>query len=100
MSILKEFRCSKCNKLLGKIDGRAEIVCTRCKTLNHYVNPAEDLFRKEYLGEWVKPKPAEDAASCSECEQLWSDEGTLRCRMYYNAMIEDTKEKHCRDTTM
>lgn len=32
---LKEFRCSKCNKLLGKIDGRAEIVCPRCKTVNY-----------------------------------------------------------------
>lgn len=32
--MLKEFRCSECNKLLGKIEGRAEIVCTRCKMLN------------------------------------------------------------------
>ncbi|WP_407944853.1 Com family DNA-binding transcriptional regulator [Paenibacillus albiflavus] len=31
---MQEFRCSKCNKLLGKIEGRAEIVCIRCKTLN------------------------------------------------------------------
>lgn len=31
---LQEFRCSKCNKLLGKIDGRAEIVCPRCRTFN------------------------------------------------------------------
>jgi phage FluMu protein Com len=32
--MLQEFRCSRCNKLLGKIEGKAEIVCTRCKTLN------------------------------------------------------------------
>ncbi len=31
---MKEFRCSKCNKLLGKIEGKAEIVCPRCKELN------------------------------------------------------------------
>jgi phage FluMu protein Com len=31
---MKEFRCFKCNKLLGKIEGKAEIVCPRCKTLN------------------------------------------------------------------
>ena len=26
-----EFRCPNCNKLLGKIDGVAEIKCTRCR---------------------------------------------------------------------
>jgi hypothetical protein len=31
---MKEFRCQKCNKLLGKIDGTAEIVCPRCKEEN------------------------------------------------------------------
>lgn len=31
---MKEFRCQKCNKLLGKIDGAAEIVCPRCKEVN------------------------------------------------------------------
>lgn len=31
---MKEFRCSKCDKLLGKIEGKAEIVCPRCKKLN------------------------------------------------------------------
>lgn len=31
---MKEFRCKKCRKLLGKIKGVAEIKCTRCKTLN------------------------------------------------------------------
>lgn len=33
--MLQEFRCSKCNKLLGKIEGRAEIVCMRCRTKNY-----------------------------------------------------------------
>lgn len=41
MSTLKDFRCSKCNKLLGKIDGKAEIVCPRCKVLNAFGVPAE-----------------------------------------------------------
>ena len=26
-----EFRCPNCNKLLGKIDGVAEIKCPRCR---------------------------------------------------------------------
>ncbi|MNJ36931.1 Mu-like prophage protein Com [compost metagenome] len=34
--MFQEFRCSKCNKLLGKIEGRAEIVCTRCKVYNTF----------------------------------------------------------------
>ena len=34
MPLLDEFRCRKCNKLLGKIDGNAEIKCSRCGTLN------------------------------------------------------------------
>ncbi|MFU1798194.1 hypothetical protein ACM1RC_30360 [Paenibacillus azoreducens] len=62
--MLQEFRCSKCNKLLGKIDGKAEIVCTRCKVLNAFnvpdelrkaINEQDDqkIFRMEYLGRWV-----------------------------------------------
>lgn len=31
---LSEFRCEKCNKLLGKINGAAEIKCPKCKTVN------------------------------------------------------------------
>jgi len=31
---MQEFRCSKCNKLLGKVDGKAEIKCPRCGTIN------------------------------------------------------------------
>lgn len=33
---LEEIRCKKCNKLLGKIKGEAEIKCPRCRTLNEY----------------------------------------------------------------
>ncbi len=36
-----EFRCCKCNKLLGKIQGEAEIKCPRCNFLN-YVNKLPD----------------------------------------------------------
>lgn len=32
--ILKEFRCWQCKRLLGKIDGDAEIVCPRCGRIN------------------------------------------------------------------
>lgn len=31
---MKEFRCEKCGKLLAKIEGKAEIKCPRCKTIN------------------------------------------------------------------
>lgn len=32
---LKECRCKKCNRLLGRIKGQAEIVCPKCKEINH-----------------------------------------------------------------
>ena len=32
--LVKPFRCSKCNKLLGMIEGKAEIKCPKCKTVN------------------------------------------------------------------
>lgn len=28
------FRCSNCKKLLGMIEGNAEIKCPKCKTMN------------------------------------------------------------------
>lgn len=31
---LIELHCSSCNKMLGKISGKAEIKCPRCKTIN------------------------------------------------------------------
>jgi len=35
---MKELRCKKCEKLLGKLNetGHVEIKCPRCKTLNKY----------------------------------------------------------------
>ncbi|WP_055108966.1 hypothetical protein [Paenibacillus ihumii] len=59
--MLQEFRCSKCNKLLGKIDGKAEIVCTRCKVLNEFNLTGKETLRypawysekfKEALGQF------------------------------------------------
>lgn len=32
--IIKEMRCKKCNKLLGKGIGQFEIICPRCGELN------------------------------------------------------------------
>lgn len=34
VELLKEYRCKKCKKLLGKFKGQAEIVCPKCKTIN------------------------------------------------------------------
>ncbi len=31
---MKEIRCEKCGKLLGKIEGHYEIKCPRCKEMN------------------------------------------------------------------
>lgn len=31
---LLEFRCEKCGKLLGYIDGKAQIKCPRCGAMN------------------------------------------------------------------
>ena len=38
-----EMRCQKCNKLLGKVEGKAEIKCPRCST----INVREDVNRTE-----------------------------------------------------
>jgi LSD1 subclass zinc finger protein len=45
---MKEIRCKKCGKLLGKIEGKAEIKCPRCKEINT-VN-AERSVRDEEVG--------------------------------------------------
>ena len=34
---MTEVRCTECNALLGKFDGRAEVKCRKCKTIN-YIN--------------------------------------------------------------
>lgn len=31
---MNPFRCSNCDKLLGLIEGKAEIKCPKCKTVN------------------------------------------------------------------
>ena len=31
---MQEIRCEQCNKMLGKLDGKAEIKCPRCKFTN------------------------------------------------------------------
>lgn len=38
--MLREFRCKFCHRLLAKVDeeGRVEIKCPKCKTLNLYQN--------------------------------------------------------------
>ncbi|PWU66583.1 zinc finger domain-containing protein [Gracilibacillus dipsosauri] len=38
MKDLKEIRCTKCNKLLGRIKGIGEIKCPRCQTINKIKN--------------------------------------------------------------
>ena len=40
---LTEFRCKKCNKLLGKIEGIAEIACHRCKEINRTEHNREPI---------------------------------------------------------
>jgi LSD1 subclass zinc finger protein len=42
---MNPFRCSNCNKLLGMIEGKAEIKCSKCKTMN------KGITTKEYLSE-------------------------------------------------
>jgi phage FluMu protein Com len=32
----RDMRCGKCDRLLGKVAGNAEIVCPRCNSLNKY----------------------------------------------------------------
>lgn len=43
-------------------------------------------------------KPVDEALSCYECEQLRDDNGTLRCASFYNAIIKDAEDKHCKDS--
>lgn len=33
---MEECRCPKCGKLLGKIEGKAELWCPRCKEKREY----------------------------------------------------------------
>lgn len=54
---LLEFRCAKCGKLLGKIDGGAEIKCPRCKDLNIIKKPREIREVKNYRASQNADKP-------------------------------------------
>ncbi|GCL71789.1 hypothetical protein PN4B1_16940 [Paenibacillus naphthalenovorans] len=46
---MNPFHCSECNKLLGMIEGKAEIKCPRCKT----VNVSKELFESYFIGKRV-----------------------------------------------
>lgn len=50
--MLKEFRCPNCNKLLGKIEGTAELKCERCGRVVTGVVSALGIFivEDEHLG--------------------------------------------------
>ncbi|MYX21962.1 Com family DNA-binding transcriptional regulator [Streptomyces sp. SID8380] len=50
---MQECRCSECNKLLAKLEGRAEIICTRCKVLNTFGVPSEEVDTSE-VKEWCE----------------------------------------------
>lgn len=54
---LLEFRCAKCGKLLGKIDGGAEIKCPRCRDLNIIKKPREIREVKNYRASQNADKP-------------------------------------------
>lgn len=45
---MEECRCTECNKLLAKLEGIAEIICTRCKVFNAFKVPAS--LREETSG--------------------------------------------------
>lgn len=104
--MLQEFRCSKCNKLLGKIEGKAEIVCTRCKVLNAFNVPdqlREEIETKPYSDQWKviardMMKAIDDAVNCSECNQLQNDGARYRCMVYDNAIVPNKEAKHCENS--
>jgi len=97
--MLQECRCRECNKLLGRIEGRAEIMCTRCKALNTFDVPEQ--LRKEtesklYSDQWTEIRKMKiNAESCSECTSLYNDGTHDRCKMYGNGIILNVDEKNC-----
>lgn len=52
-----EFRCAKCGKLLGRVDGGAEIKCPRCGELNIIKKPREIREVKNYRASQNADKP-------------------------------------------
>ncbi|WP_430139029.1 Com family DNA-binding transcriptional regulator [Paenibacillus lautus] len=99
MEIMQECRCSKCNKLLGKVEGRAEIMCPRCKVLNAFNIPKQlnkELETKWYGDQWkALREQMPDIVACSDCHQLYANGSNHRCMMYDNAVVPNTNEKHC-----
>lgn len=52
---MQECRCRKCNKLLAKIEGKAEIICTRCNVFNEFNVPeqlTDQMGTKWYGDQW------------------------------------------------
>ena len=58
-----DFRCGKCDKLLGKINGNAEIKCPRCNSLNVLHNNKVSVVPNAKTG--VKENPGHPA----QCRQ-------------------------------
>lgn len=54
-----DFRCTQCNKLLGKVEGNTEILCPRCGGINEL-----DIETKE-IKYTSKLRKANDRASSS-----------------------------------
>lgn len=101
--MLQECRCSECNKLLGKIEGRAEIVCTRCRSLNNFNTAGREILRYPpwYNEQWKQIRKKLEAAvavNCSECKELRYDGKTTRCMAYDDAIIPSVDEKHCKES--
>lgn len=46
---MNPFRCSNCNKLLGMIDGKAEIKCPKCKAINRTEAPNDDNIKQKII---------------------------------------------------
>ena len=46
MLILEEVRCPACDRLLGKINGQAQIKCPKCKAMVEVDTAARKLYVK------------------------------------------------------
>ena len=57
------------------------------------------MIQCQYEGKrTMDKKSAEDASSCAHCVQLQHDRDTHRCLLFDSAIVEDTHEKHCKDS--
>jgi phage FluMu protein Com len=66
---MKDFRCAKCNKLLGKIEGRAIIKCPRCKEIN-MVELSAAAWREVFKDLYTTPEQRREIFGDSEVEDL------------------------------